>query len=292
MRNIFIVALRRSGTTVFWESFRRCSDSTCYDEPFNPRLYSLPRPHHRGTWNELINKFNLSPRSFKEHFSPIEHNDEFNTELSVSQSTYLKYLIRGSEPVVIDFTRCNFRISALKMIDPDAVLVHLYRCMPGFVSSHIVPSYKSQPKFKLQYYKDQLKDHIRKFLFWTSWVCGDSYGYGSVFESDCFRHRADDLGLILAVEKAKTAAEKLALVWRLSYLWVESRGSQIFGDNFVSVSFEDFVAAPERTIGSIATKAGIDLDMSALPKISQPNLGRNPAESRWRDLDKLIHQEQ
>ena len=103
MRNIFIVALRRSGTTVFWESFRRCSDSTCYDEPFNPRLYSLPRPHHRGTWNELINKFNLSPRSFKEHFSPIEHNDEFNTELSVSQSTYLKYLIRGSEPVVIDF---------------------------------------------------------------------------------------------------------------------------------------------------------------------------------------------
>jgi len=39
---LIIQGLRRSGTTIFWQTFRQDPRLICYDEPVNQYLYTLP----------------------------------------------------------------------------------------------------------------------------------------------------------------------------------------------------------------------------------------------------------
>ena len=77
---LIIVGLRRSGTTIFWESLRQDHSLRCYDEPFNPLLQSLTGPlletiKNPEEFQELLRDDTLG---FWERFAPIDTSSELH----------------------------------------------------------------------------------------------------------------------------------------------------------------------------------------------------------------------
>ena len=112
---LIIVGLRRSGTTIYWETFRQDDRLLCYDEPFNRYLRVLPAPTGLKAPEEFIRLVNRDAASFWNKFSPIHYGEELSEGLSDAQRAYLEYLGDSGERVALDSTRWNRTAAAKKL---------------------------------------------------------------------------------------------------------------------------------------------------------------------------------
>ena len=108
---IIISGLRRSGSSVFWETFRKDPRLCCYDEPFNPNLKELPDQNSKGT-RDVIALYKASPDVFLDRFSPIQLSEETEPNLNAKQDVFLRWLLPQSQqrevfPGIPDFI-CHF----------------------------------------------------------------------------------------------------------------------------------------------------------------------------------------
>ncbi len=124
---IFIVGLRRSGTTISWDTFRQDRRLLCYNEPFNPMLRGVPIEIPNRSRTEFIELFRRDSWAFWRHFAPIGRIEELQDDLSDWQVAYLRFLMSRAESICLDTTRCHFRLAALHEVVPDATVVHLFR---------------------------------------------------------------------------------------------------------------------------------------------------------------------
>jgi len=63
--------------------------------------------------------------------------EELQEGLCERQRAYLEFVLASAEDVVLDMTRCHYKVEALHEIAPDAYLLHLYRPAAAWVTSHL-----------------------------------------------------------------------------------------------------------------------------------------------------------
>ena len=83
---VFVVTLRRSGSTIFWETLRQDSSFLAFNEPFNPSIRRLgdprwiePNRRHYSEYEQLLER---DGARFWDHFEAIHDVQELQEGLS------------------------------------------------------------------------------------------------------------------------------------------------------------------------------------------------------------------
>jgi hypothetical protein len=275
---IIIVGLRRSGTTAFWEAFRLDTDLCCYDEPFNPNLSELPEDNSKGTRSEFISLYKSSHKTFEKYFSPIHPLEETAPILKPEQKKYLKWLLSNNQQrkgLVVDSVRLNFKLKEVLEICPDAIIVHLHRRPAAWISSHMFPSGKGT-------WRRTLADIYRKISFWRRKGLYNNWNYQEIIEREISDASCwDPVNINAADLISSTAVQRLFAFWNLSFIEVEKKGSDCWGDRFISISFEDFCANPKDVISKVYKLADIECPDVDYSDIHSANLGYRPNSEKW-----------
>ncbi|MDF3130407.1 sulfotransferase [Kiritimatiellaeota bacterium B1221] len=269
--NIFIIGLRRSGTTIFWETFRQDERFIAYDEPYNPHLIDLPEEHSKCVRKEFISLYNDDPELFRLMFSPITVEQESSKYLTSSQKKYLKWLLKGKRPVCIDFTRMNFKLEELYEIDPNAQVIHLIRDVREVAISHIIKRISRSAGFVTK-----LKSLIRTKLFWVLTCRCNGYGFQTIYKS---------LLKEGAVSKPyKESVRQISMVWKVATEAVEMDGRRLWGNKYSTVILSDFIDSPENIMTQLYEKFGLDCDELKYEKVKK--LNKNPLlfHNKWNAL--------
>lgn len=279
---IIIVGLRRSGTTIFWESFRRDARLRCVNEPFNPALTSLPEEIPNRSRREVIEIFRKDPDDFWRRFAPIGIAEELQSTLSDRQAAYLRFLMDGADGFCTDVTRCHFKLAALKPLVPDAALVHLHRAPAAFASSHLVPTGSGGHR------GNRVVRALGRVGFFTRGRRFDYWGMQTLtggHPESLFGRRLREIGMDPEPVLALPAVGRLLAFWRLAWETVERDGPRHFGERFVSVAFEDFCREPRAIVERVYAAAGgsppDDLDLS---RVQPAKPAFRAGDSRWQRL--------
>lgn len=273
--NIFILGLRRSGTTAFWECFRNDSRFTCYDEPFNPNIGKTPREHKKGVRREYLDLYYRDPDGFSASYCPIRRYEETGRTFSEQQRVYLHYLLR-QRPCVFDFTRCHFRIQALADIDPDAVCVHLYRKASAFVTSHLIPSDRGDLL--------SLRKMVSRSLFFSRHLPFNRWGMEHVIRGDRLNK-----GLSKGFFEAESvvfspeysSCEALLAYWLVCYRFANRVFREYFPNRTVVVSFEEFCESPSSEVSKVYSAAGLSGPEFSIDGIRNASQAFAGSDARW-----------
>ena len=278
---IFILGLRRSGTTIFWETFRQDPRLRCFNEPWNPVLRELPTEIPNRSRREFIEMFRRDPAAFWREFAPIELIEELQEDFSDRQLAYLRFLIDPFDAVCIDETRCHFRLGALRKAVPDATVVHLFRAPTAFATSHLIPT--GSGGFRTS----RLVQWLARFGFFTRRRRYNWWGLEALIGShpeSLFGLRLGEMGLDPASVYALPAVGRLLAFWRLAWETVERDGPRLFGARFVSVSFERFCRDPDGVAKEVYAAAGLDPPRLDLRRVQPAKRAYRADDRRWQRL--------
>jgi len=283
---LIIVGLRRSGTTIFWESLRQDGRLRCYDEPFNPLLQSLTGElleliKHPEEFQDLLRN---DPLDFWERFAPIDVSGELHDRLSNLQRDYLNHLGQTGEHVILDTTRCSFKLRALKEQAPDAVLVHLYRPAAANATSHLLPTSTHTARTKLRRF-------INSRDFWTRHDRFDYWFFETLVGNSprsLFAQRLREIGLVPEQVYSLPAVGKLLAFWRVNYERVEQDGPRYFGARFVSQSFDAFTRDPAAAFRRIYDAMGLELPPLDFGRIRPAKAPYEDDSPKWTEYLRLL----
>lgn len=138
-KHLIIVGLRRSGTTIVWETFRQDKRFLCFDEPYNFQVKShCEQLKNSGkiTFCEYLRNRNIV---IQKHAS-IDLNQETDEYLTEHQKEYFKMLLSLNNNVCIDFTRCMLKIDELRKLNDNLFIVLLVRDWKAWVTSQLRPN--------------------------------------------------------------------------------------------------------------------------------------------------------
>ncbi len=280
---LIIIGLRRSGTTIFWETFRQDQQLLSYDEPFNPVLrhlmHGLPVKHPEE-FQRLIDR---DPITFWSRYSPIEPTDELREGLNAQRRDYLSYLFDTAEHVSIDLTRCHHKIEALHELAPDATLVHLYRPPESNATSHLLPS----GKWRFQ----RLRRWFRRRRFWTLDSNYDNWQFEQIMGTtphSLFGERLREIGLDPEAIYRLPGAGKIMALWRVNFERVERDGTRFFGNRFISQSFDEFCHQPQECIERIYRALELPLPRLDQGRIHPPHGPFRPDSPHWKRLRQRV----
>jgi len=135
-KHLIIAGLRRSGTTIVWETLRQDKRFLCFDEPFNKQAYIAA---NKGINNEKksFDEFIKYSDVIKNYFRQIPLHEEINSFLKADQVNYLQKLLKLNNNICFDTTRCLLKIDELKKNFPNAFIVLLIRDVKAWVTSQL-----------------------------------------------------------------------------------------------------------------------------------------------------------
>jgi hypothetical protein len=271
---LIIVGLRRSGTTIFWETFRQDGRLLCYDEPFNRYLRVLPAATGLKAPEEFIRLVERDAATFWDKYSPIPYGEELAEGLTDAQSAYLEYLGDCGENVVLDTTRCAFKIAALHQAAPDAVLVHLHRPAASHASSHMLPSAPG--------WRGLLRRFSRRRRFWKRHGNYNGWGFETIIEG------SSKSGLLAEEIYRLPAVAKLLAFWKLNYDRAEMDGRRCFGERFLSQSFDHFCNDPQSTMARVYALLDMPMPQLDFGRIHPPHGPHDPLSPMWKKYFELL----
>ena len=237
-KHLVIIGLKRSGTTIFWETFRQDKRILCFDEPFRPHL----RDYVNKSLNdkkETMDEYLARSEIIESCWSSIQPYEELLPKFLGHQEEYLKRLFSCAPYICADFVRCHSKLTHFKKILPEAFILHLVRDPRAFVTSHLKP-----------YGKWISSDLPDKFFNFDGWF--DFWQYQT-------------LAKVMKFEGS--AHEQLLQVWNYMTLQAEGQHPDL------TISFERFATDPEMVIKSVYNHLSLDyqpLDFSGIHKPNPP----------------------
>jgi hypothetical protein len=278
---IFILGLRRSGTTIFWDTFRPDPRLRCYNEPWNPVLRELPVEIPNRSRREFIEIFRKDPAAFWRSFAPIELLEELQEDLSDRQVAYLRRLIDPYDRVCIDETRCHFRLAALRQVVPDATIVHLFRAPAAFATSHLMPTGSGGFRTNRLIHLWGRAGFFTRENRYNWWGLEELIGR---HPESLFGLRLRESGVDPAAVYALPAVGRLLAFWRLAFETVERDGPRLFGPRFVSVPFERFCRKPRAVVEQVYAAAGLEPPELDVSRVQPAKRAYRKHDPRWRRL--------
>jgi len=246
MSNLVIHGVRRSGTTILWETFRSDPALRCYDEPFHPRLAAGARANHNGTWTEFATDIDRLPTKP----APILSLQELETGATPDQMSWLAALAELHPRVVIDIVRGWNRLPDLHMGVDRGVGVHLIRSPASWVAAHLVPSAKPT-------IRRRVGNIYRRATFFTRKGAYNGYKYQQIIEAGLAANHPVFRYVRPTVEELSRAPayQRLLAFWWGANITL-AKGLSRWGQPVVTTTLEAFTADPLREVGRIAYAAG------------------------------------
>ena len=235
-KHIFILGLKRSGTTIFWKTLRQDPRFICYDEPFRPEIRAhleTGKNHKKKVFNEYLAR----PELINEYWSYMQPYEQILPRLLGHRAQYVRALLESAPNVCIDFVRCHAKLTHLREIAPDALIIHLVRDPRAFVTSHLKPYGK--------WIAPQLP---QQFFSYNGWF--DFWRYQTLSE---------DLGV------QGYAHEKLLQLWKFFTQTAEAQKPDM------TIQFEEFAVYPDSFVKKVYEWLDIDYTGPDYSQIHAPH---------------------
>lgn len=272
MTRILIHGLRRSGTTILWETLRSDPALRCYDEPFHPLFAAGTRQNHKGTWTELsadVDTLGVPP-------APIHPLEELEPGSTPDQADWLAALFAAHDNVAIDLVRCWNRMPTLAAASDNVTHIHILRDPANWASAHLLPS-------GLQTFRRRIADIYRRGAFFSRRGFYDGYQYQRIIEAALERdHPVFRFVGVTAKDLAQMPAymRLLAFWWGANATLAQSLAST--GLPYMAVTLAEFSADPAREIGRISKLAGWHGPQVDTAKVRRVTDSLGAASPRWR----------
>lgn len=253
-KHLIIVAQPRSGSTIFWQTFRRDSRLTCYNEPFNSHLRNHFEANRDSSnskseaHNKTFTEFLSIPDLLRAHWSTIQPTEELYPNFIGHQIKYIQALLDTDKYVCIDFVRCNGKVNHLRDAFPNALIVHLIRDPRSWTTSHLRPYGEWIPGLPENFFC-----HDGWFNFWNR------------------QRLAQHLNL------TGYAHEKLLKIWHCLTQAAEK------SEPDVTVQFEYFAQEPEQVLRTIYQFIDLSYTPINTSYIHSPNPPYAYNDPRWSD---------
>ena len=272
-KHLWIIGLRRSGTTAVWRMFRDLENFTCFDEPFNPLLETdLPEQDWKKTRDEYIDLWHNDHDNFVGKFQKIEVDDELNPGLTRPKISYLEYLRK--ERTVIDFTRVNFKLEDIIQNFGDTSFLLLFRSPIAFVSSHIINSGKHS-----------WKQRVAKSLFFTNFLSFNSWHIQDNLKNKNIFNLLDycDIKPEKRFDRL-SRAEKLLCYWLCTRRYGEITSEKFKNEPVYISSYEDIMKNECGEFNKALSSTGINPNELTRAHLSSANPGYRNKDDIWRKL--------
>ena len=250
-------------------------------------LSQLPKVLLKENNLEMIRLYKRDPSTFKSKFRPISFETELKSEMSSEEIEYLDYLFKSSGNVVIDITRCNFRIRDLLDKYPDVKIIYLYRNPEGFVSSNIIPNRPELKRQPVEYAINNITKYYNRMNFWNVRKRFVSWDYESMTRLNVFKDLVSEYTNI-----DRERFDTLPAYIKLYALWwvVHQQMNEIIANDtsgkIISIRFTDFLK--DRNVkDDILRFVGIDRDHSNI-RLRPPNFGYDVSNKNWETARKLF----
>jgi len=245
---IIAFALRRSGSTAFWNMFAGNDQILALDEPCNPLLKQLPKPHHKETFGPFIKLYQQDPHQFRRVFAPIPKCEELTEDFSEANARYFRFLVDGRKHWFMDVTRCHLKVQRLAAVFDDAQAIHLFRSPTGFASSHLIPSYGG--------WRARRDRVLGRHFFWSRRTGFNMWSIERIYNNwfPLVRKYFADLGIPEAAASVERSHEKLLLYWLFHFRFMERYGKLGFGERFTSLCFDDLCQDPKKAVGELTER--------------------------------------
>lgn len=276
MSGILIIGLRRSGTTIFWETFRRDNRTLCYDEPFHPALWEGVKENAKGTWPELGHLWQRLGSPPVEGAAPIFPLDELDRTVTFQQREYLNLLFQQKQFVVADVVRAWNKLPSLLLATPDILIVHLVRSPIGWVTAHLLPSGSGSWRFQLNNIFRRVSFFRRSGQF-NNWHYEEIIKEGLRHDHAIFRRLTHDTKHI----SRQPAYKKLLAFWWAVVQQVDHDLRRLSGARFMTVTLEEFSIAPGSVMERVYSRARwptLSLDYEHVRSV---NPGWQLGSARW-----------
>lgn len=275
---IIVSGLRRSGTTIFWQTLRQDERLLSLNEPFNPDLNRLVNTNHWAYTDYVEQKIPI-----QEHPMGIPLSTEMGPGSCTDQFTQLQTLLEGRD-YNINSVRTVFKFQELLEVFNDSLHIFLFRNLPAFVSSHILPS--SPNSIQLAH---KLRTAYRRSTFWNIPGNYNYYGYQEILE------KWNEAGIEAALQGTRFSAssiDKVPAYVKLATLWEMANAQatemeRIHPERFMRVKFEDFLREPDTVLQKVYRKYGRDIPRFCFDKLRPSNNGYKPDSQKWKELPSL-----
>ena len=259
---VIITGLRRSGTTILWETLRRDPLLLCFDEPFHPRLWEGERQNAKGTWDELGSFWDRERPDRNVALKPILPADELVATSTPAQVAYLSRLLTAGDRVVIDVVRTWNRWPSLLDGRVRVHVVHLVRDPVSWVTAHLLPSGDST-------WRKRIGDCYRRATVFHRQRFYDNWQYEQIIDAALATRHPLWSAAGIAPERldGAPAYEKLTAFWWAANLTTHRRLADWNGGSFTTVTLRDFTADPARIVSAIARAS--DWETPNVPNFEQ-----------------------
>jgi hypothetical protein len=249
---LFVLGLRRSGTTILYDALREDPGLRCFYEPLREDDETVGG----GSGARDEDAF-AETREAREQFRsaryPELHGELFNwggprvpeaeldPELPDHVRDLLAELLAAAPDVAIKETRLHHKLAALAEIAPGAAVVHVVRDPRAVTASMLLGRRR-----RTDIYPDA-------DTFFTARTGRRLWSSRRISEALIARRRSLDIPADIP------DFLRPLLVWQAAFQTTESDGSRLFGDRYATVRLEDARADPRREFERIYSLTGREL---------------------------------
>jgi hypothetical protein len=247
--NLFVLGLRRSGTTIVYDALREDPALTCFYEPLREDSETIG-----GGSGARDEDASAATRELRERFRaqrypelPIELFNwggpraaevELDSELPAHCAALISTLLEQSANVAIKETRLHHKLAALAEIDPDAAVVQIVRDPRAVTASMLLGRRR-----RTDIYPDA-------DTFFTARTGRRLWSSRRISREVLERRRSLDLP-----DDIPDFLRPL-VVWKAAYETTTGDGRRLFGERFATVRLEDLREDPRGELARIYALTG------------------------------------
>lgn len=283
VRGMLIVGLRRSGTTVFWNTFRKDISTCCFDEPFHPALWEGQILNSKGTWTELAKVWQKSGSIPVDGVMPIFPNEELSPLISPQQAQYFRLLFEQNTKVVVDAVRIWNKLPALTNGIPNLQVIHLVRSPISWVTAHLIPP-------DVVSWRRQVKNVYRRTSFFRRQGGYNNWHYQEIVEEAL---RSNHPIWRFSNLKVPELMQQPAYVKLLAFWWAVTKHThkslqKINGSRHMTTTLEDFSRNPKDIMDRVYAQAGWFEFGEDLSHVRSVRPGWRNQSEKWADVFSLL----
>lgn len=244
--NLFVQGMRRSGTTILYDALLDDSQLSCFYEPLREEKETVGGGSGARDLDVFAETRAIRDRFRRERYpdlpidafnwgGPREPALELEPELPEHCVDLLRHLIELGDAArtadtVIKETRLYLKVAALHRLDSEGALVHVVRD-PRAVTASIVLGRNRRRQRKLRTADDFFADRVDRKLWSSREISArlvERSGYPAIGDP--------------------SNAERVLLVWRLTFEAARVDGLRLFGDRYLLLRNEDLRTDPAGSI--------------------------------------------